>query len=94
MLGDLLADDASFAHEERERAFREVVRFDGFDDEAAHDLGGADVCVVAHHDDWTASGEGRSGITAGDGVGEREVARAEDGDGANRTEQRAVVRLR
>ena len=93
MLGDLLADDASFTHQERERAFRETGRLDGFDDESAHDLGGADVRVVRHHDDGAARGEGRGGIAAGDGVGEREVARAEDGDGADGTEERAVVRL-
>ena len=94
MLGDLLADDASFAHEERESAFRKVVCFDRFDDESAHDFGGADVRVVGHHDDWTASGEGRRGVATGDGVGEGEVARAEDSDGADRTEQGAMVRLR
>ena len=93
VLGDLLADDASFTHQERERAFRETGRLDGFDDESAHDLGGADVRVVRHHDDGAARGEGRGGIAAGDGVGEREVARAEDGDGADGTEERAVVRL-
>ena len=93
MLGDLLADDASFAHQERERAFGEAGGLDGFDDESAHDLGGADVRVVRHHDDGAARGEGRGGVAAGDGVGEGEVARAEDGDGADGTEERAVVRL-
>ena len=87
MLGDLLADDASFAHEEREGAFGQVVRFDGFDNEATHYLGGADVGVVGHHDDWAAGGESRRGVAASDGVSEREIARAEDSDGADRTEQ-------
>ena len=93
MLGHLLADDAAFAHQERERAFRQSVSLHGFDNEAAHDLGGADVRMVAHHDDGAARGEGGGGVAASDGVGEGEVARAEDGDRANRTEQRAVVRL-
>ena len=49
--------------------------------------------VVRHHDDGATRGEGRGGVAAGDGVGEGEVARAEDGDGADGTEERAVVRL-
>ena len=93
VLGDLLADDASFAHQERERAFRKTGGLHGFDDEPAHDFGGADVRVVGHHDDRAACGESGSGVAAGDGVGEGEVARAEDGDGADGTEQRAVVGL-
>ena len=93
MLGHLLTDDASFAHQERERTFRQSVGLHRFDNQAAHDLGGADVRVVGHHDDWTASGEGRGGVAAGDRVGEGEVAGAEDGDGADRTEERAMVRL-
>ncbi len=93
MLGDLLADDASFAHEQGERAFRKTGGHHGLDDEPAHDLGGTDVRVVGHHDDGAAGRESRSGVSAGDGVGEGEIARAEDGDGADGTEQRAVVGL-
>ena len=93
MLGDLLADDAAFAHEKREGTLRKVVCFHGFDNEATHDFSGTDVRVVGHHDDRAARGKGRGGVTSGHGVSEGEVAGAEDGDRANRTKQRTVIRL-
>ena len=40
--------------------------------------------VVALDDDGASGGEGRGGVAAGDGEGEREVGGAEHGDGAER----------
>ena len=57
---------------------------DRFGDRAADQFRGAGMGVVRLDYDGTSGGQGRRGIAAGYGEGQREVAGAEDGDGAQR----------
>ena len=78
-----LTDRGSRSEDEGEHSGVETVGGDRLGDGAADDLPGSGVGVVGLDDDGAAGGERGGGVTAGDGEGEREVAGAEDDDGAD-----------
>src|SRR5262249_4121975 len=68
----------------------------------ANEFGSAGMCGMSFDNDGTAGSQSRGGIAAADGIGQWEIARAEDDDGANGDKhaaqvhfwQRFAVRLR
>ena len=70
--------------EQREGACGKARGGDGVGYRAPDELGGSWVGVVCLDDDGAACGQSRCGVTACDREGQREVACAEDGDGAKR----------
>ncbi len=81
-------------HPEEQR--KHAVRQPGFLDRclngAAHEFGGAGMRGMRLHDHRAARGQGRGGIPARHREGEREVAGAEDGDGAEPDHAQAQIR--
>ena len=94
VLGEELADLAAIALQHREGALGQARGAHGVHDQPTHEVGDAGMGVVRHHDDGAAGREGRSGVAAGDGIGEGEITRAEDGDRAEGPAHRAMVGLR
>ena len=94
MLGEELADLAAIALQHREGARGEARGAHGVHDQSTHDVGDAGMGVMRHDDDGAARGEGGGGVAAGHGIGEGEIARAEDGDRPERAAHRTMVGFR
>ena len=78
------AERVAGTREESEHAARERALAHRALHGTSDELGGAGMGRMALDDDRAAGGEGRGGVAAGDGEGEREVARPEHGDRAER----------
>ena len=90
---DGLADGAAAAVKQREDALGHVGFLGGVDHGVGDDFGDAGVALVGDDDDRTSGGKRGGGVSAGHGVGEREIPGAEHGDGAERAKHRAEIGL-
>ncbi len=89
-----LPDGESLIVEHGENALRRAGGANGVDDDARDDLAGAGMCGMGFDDDGVAGGKRGGSISASDGIGEREIAGAEHGDGAERLHHGADVGAR
>ena len=85
--------DAS-VEQQREDALGQALRRDGLLNHVPDEQRRARMCRVRLDHHRAARREGRRRVAAGDGEGEREVARPEHGDGPERTQHRPQIRLR
>ncbi len=85
------ADAEALVVEHGEDARGEAGFGDGRGDDGGDELAGAGVGGVGFYDDGIAGGERGGGVAAGGREGQREVAGAEDGDGAEREEHGTEV---
>ena len=89
-----LTDFATAAMEHGKHAFRHAGFSRSADHCGCHDFRNSRVGGMGDDDDRTTGGKRGSGVTTGNGVGEREITGAENRNGAQRTQNRAQVHFR
>src|SRR5438128_6096397 len=82
MLHESRTDGRAGIEKQRENAFGQIVFFDGGLYGAANELAGAGMRRMSFDDDGISGGECRGSVATGDGKREREIAGAEDDNGA------------